>query len=124
MPDIPGLAKGLGVTFKTMINTWTKGAVTVQFSSFRAMTPRARVGGASFSLGYWTVTAGFSIVFKVMPRPLTSPGNSGTSNLRGKPRCDCGAGEKRDRHQRTTFNTPVAMMLTSEIGIRIFQANA
>jgi NADH-quinone oxidoreductase subunit I len=31
MPDIPGLAKGLGVTFKTMINTWTKGAVTVQY---------------------------------------------------------------------------------------------
>jgi len=31
MPELPGLAKGLAVTFKTMINTWTKGAVTVQY---------------------------------------------------------------------------------------------
>ena len=31
MPELPGLAKGLGVTFKTMINTWTNGAVTVQY---------------------------------------------------------------------------------------------
>ena len=30
---------------------------TVQFSSLRAMTPRARGGGASFSCGYCTVTA-------------------------------------------------------------------
>ena len=32
---------------------------TVQFSSLRAMTPRARGGGASFTCGYCTVTAGF-----------------------------------------------------------------
>lgn len=31
MPELPGFAKGLGVTFKTMIDTWTKGAVTVQY---------------------------------------------------------------------------------------------
>ena len=30
---------------------------TVQFSSLRAMTPRARAAGASFSCGYCTVTA-------------------------------------------------------------------
>src|SRR5262245_48849244 len=46
---------------------------TVQFSSLRAMTPRARVGGASFSWGYCTVTAPSSMVLNVMPRPLMSP---------------------------------------------------
>jgi len=43
MPEIPGLAKGLGVTFKTMINTWTKGAVTVQYPHEKeALAPRTR----------------------------------------------------------------------------------
>jgi NADH-quinone oxidoreductase subunit I len=43
MPDIPGLAKGLGVTFKTMINTWTKGAVTVQYPHEKEdLAPRTR----------------------------------------------------------------------------------
>src|SRR5919199_5361900 len=46
---------------------------TVQFSSFRAITPRARVGGASFSFGYCTVTAGSSIVLNVTPSPLMRP---------------------------------------------------
>src|SRR5262249_9626151 len=48
---------------------------TVQFSSFSAMTPRARVGGSSRSCGYCTVTAGFSIVLNVMPRPPITPGS-------------------------------------------------
>jgi NADH-quinone oxidoreductase subunit I len=43
MPDIPGLAKGLGVTFKTMIATWTKGAVTVQYPHEKEdLAPRTR----------------------------------------------------------------------------------
>ncbi len=43
MPELPGLAKGLGVTFKTMINTWTKGAVTVQYPHEKeALAPRTR----------------------------------------------------------------------------------
>ena len=43
MPELPGLAKGLGVTFKTMINTWTKGAVTVQYPHEREdLAPRTR----------------------------------------------------------------------------------
>src|ERR1700704_747318 len=48
---------------------------TVQFSSLRAMTPRARPGGSSRSWGYCTVTAGFIIVRKVTPRPETTPGS-------------------------------------------------
>src|SRR5262249_6936311 len=50
---------------------------TVQFSSLSAMTPRARVGGASRSCGYCTVTAGLSIVLSVTPSPLTRPGSFG-----------------------------------------------
>ena len=43
MPELPGLAKGLGVTFKTMINTWTKGAVTVQYPHEKEdLAPRPR----------------------------------------------------------------------------------
>jgi NADH-quinone oxidoreductase subunit I len=43
MPELPGLAKGLGVTFKTMINTWTKGAVTVQYPHEKEdLAPRTR----------------------------------------------------------------------------------
>jgi NADH-quinone oxidoreductase subunit I len=43
MPDIPGFAKGLGVTFKTMITTWTKGAVTVQYPHEKEdLAPRTR----------------------------------------------------------------------------------
>jgi NADH-quinone oxidoreductase subunit I len=43
MPELPGLAKGLGVTFKTMIDTWTKGAVTVQYPHEKEdLAPRTR----------------------------------------------------------------------------------
>ena len=43
MPELPGLAKGLGVTFKTMVNTWTKGAVTVQYLHDKEdLSPRTR----------------------------------------------------------------------------------
>ena len=43
MPELPGLAKGLAVTFKTMINTWTKGAVTVQYPHEKEdLAPRTR----------------------------------------------------------------------------------
>ncbi len=43
MPELPGLAKGLGITFKTMINTWTKGAVTVQYPHEKEdLAPRTR----------------------------------------------------------------------------------
>ena len=43
MPDIPGLGKGLGVTFKTMVKTWTKGAVTVQYPHEKEdLAPRTR----------------------------------------------------------------------------------
>lgn len=43
MPELPGLAKGLGVTLKTMVNTWTKGAVTVQYPHEREdLAPRTR----------------------------------------------------------------------------------
>src|SRR5215217_2216632 len=51
---------------------------TVQLSSRSAMTPRARVGGASFSLGYWTVSAPWVTVrpsvFNVTPMPFRRPG--------------------------------------------------
>src|SRR5919107_1066708 len=50
---------------------------TVQFSSLSAMTPRARGAGSSRSCGYCTVTAGFSIVLNVMPRPPITPGSLG-----------------------------------------------
>src|SRR5215213_9443450 len=50
---------------------------TVQFSSFNAMTPRARAAGSSRSCGYCTVTAGFIIVLNVMPRPPITPGSLG-----------------------------------------------
>src|SRR5262249_22409592 len=46
---------------------------TVQFSSFSAITPRARVGGSSRSCGYCTVTVGFVIVLNVTPRPVSIP---------------------------------------------------
>src|SRR5688500_19826894 len=43
MPELPGLVKGLGVTFKTMITTWTKGAVTVQYPHEKQdLSPRTR----------------------------------------------------------------------------------
>jgi len=43
MPELPGMAKGLAVTFKTMINTWTKGAVTVQYPHEKEdLAPRTR----------------------------------------------------------------------------------
>jgi NADH-quinone oxidoreductase subunit I len=43
VPELPGLAKGLGITFKTMINTWTKGAVTVQYPHEKEdLAPRTR----------------------------------------------------------------------------------
>ena len=51
-------------------------------------------GRGSFSCGYCTVTAGFSIVLNVTPRPLIRPGSSA-----------CG-------HQNTTFKTPVTMMFS------------
>ena len=57
---------------------------TVQLSSRRAMTPRARVGGASFSLGYCTVSAPLVMVrpsvFNVTPMPFSSPGIFGLPN--------------------------------------------
>src|SRR4051794_20829136 len=46
---------------------------TVQFSSFSAMTPRARATGSSRSCGYCTVTAGFIIVLNVTPSPVSIP---------------------------------------------------
>jgi len=43
MPELPGLMKGLGVTFKTMITTWTQGAVTVQYPHEKEdLAPRTR----------------------------------------------------------------------------------
>ncbi len=43
MPELPGLAKGLGVTFKTMLETWRHGAVTVEYPKQKeAPAPRAR----------------------------------------------------------------------------------
>src|SRR5688572_19860373 len=54
---------------------------TVQLSSRRAITPRARVGGASFSRGYCTVSAPSLIVrpsvLRVTPSPLNIPGTLG-----------------------------------------------
>ena len=77
---------------------------TVQFSSLRAITPRARGVGSSFTWGYCTVTAGLSIVRNVTPRPLTRPGSCG--------------------HQNTTFRTPVTRMFSRRSGMRNFQAKA
>ncbi len=55
---------------------------TVQFSSFRAMTPRARAAGASFSCGYCTVTAGFSIVLQRHAEAFDEAGQLGSRQLR------------------------------------------
>src|SRR5215475_16057401 len=46
---------------------------TVQFSSFNAMTPRARGAGSSRSCGYCTVTAGLVMVLNVTPSPVSIP---------------------------------------------------
>src|SRR5207302_6445130 len=46
---------------------------TVQFSSFRAMTPRERGGRGAISSGYCTVTALDTMWRMVIPRPLSSP---------------------------------------------------
>jgi hypothetical protein len=50
----------------------------VQLSSCNAITPRARIGGASFSRGYCTVFEPFLnvriIVLNVTARPLIIPG--------------------------------------------------
>src|SRR5690349_21110851 len=54
---------------------------TVQFSSFNAITPRARAGGSSRSCGYCTVTAGLSIVLSVTPNPVTRPGSFGFMSI-------------------------------------------
>ena len=54
----------------------------VQLPSWSAITPRARIGGASFSCGYCTVLAPCVAVRKsvpsVTPRPLTRPGTRAT----------------------------------------------
>src|SRR4030095_8461958 len=98
---------------------------TVQLSSLRAMTPRARGAGASFSWGYCTVAApldgaGMSglmppgrnivrvIVLNVTPRPLTRPGVLGAGSL---------------AIYQATFNAMVARMFTSDSGMRTFQAS-
>jgi hypothetical protein len=50
----------------------------VQLSSCNAITPRARIGGVSFSCGYCTVLAPFLnvriMVLNVTARPLIIPG--------------------------------------------------
>src|SRR5262245_65455662 len=87
---------------------------TVQFSSLRAMTPRARGAGISFSRGYCTVAApidgagisvfmhrggnvDFLMVLRVTPKPLTSPGALGAGNV---------------AIQHTSFTAMVASMYT------------
>src|SRR6266481_814164 len=67
---------------------------TVQFSSFSAITPRARAGGSSRSCGYCTVTAGFIIVRNVTPRPVSMPLISRfialpPTHSRGRPPAQC-----------------------------------
>src|SRR4051794_11763689 len=80
---------------------------TVQFSDLRAITPRDRVGGASLTCGYCTVTARLVMVRNVTPRPFNSPVG-----------IQSGAGIA----QNTTFRTAVAMRFTSDKGMRNFQA--
>src|ERR1041384_5328460 len=76
----------------------------VQFSSWSAMTPRARAVGSSFSCGYWTVTGPppmesglrvWTISPNVTPRPLMRPGSLGIR--RGPPR-DRGTGRSLPHH--------------------------
>src|SRR5437870_12259287 len=74
---------------------------TVQFSSLRAMTPRARVGGCSRSWGYCVVWLPLSIVRNVTPRPFTSPGISG---IRAVPPTDSSP-ERSERSERVTAKT-------------------
>src|SRR5215813_8292227 len=85
---------------------------TVQFSSLRAMTPRERGAGVSFSWGYCTVAApldgaGVSVL-NVTPRPLTRPGVLGAGSL---------------AIYQATFSAMVARMFTSDSGMRTFQAS-
>ena len=86
----------------------------VQFSSCNAITPRARIGGDSFSLGYCTVAAPSvtvrTSVPNVTPSPLTRPGTLGMRDqLLG--------------HQ-ATFTMAVTAMLARDRGISTFHANA
>src|SRR3954465_4594652 len=83
---------------------------TVQLSSRKAMTPRARFVGASFSCGYCTVLAPLVIVvinvLKVTPSPFIRPGTFGFIAISSTPsedhlqdRCDHDVGEgERDQH--------------------------
>src|ERR687886_2953862 len=91
---------------------------TVQFSSFRAITPRARGARSSFSWGYWTVTAPLVqvliMVLNVTPRPLARPGSSGIADSSGAIEAD----------HTNTLKAAVAMMLRRERGMRTFQAKA
>src|SRR6476469_881324 len=82
---------------------------TVQLTSRRAMTPRARSGGASFSCGYCTVAApppiflGVTVCassLNVTPRPFSTPGTSfAIVRLRPSSECDLQAGRDHDVDQ-------------------------
>src|SRR5207249_2965580 len=99
---------------------------TVQFSSFSAMTPRARVGGSSRSCGYCTVTAGFNIVLSVTPKPLTRPGSFGffmsSHPVRRKPAsargeaesCEHGERAAASRVSRLAASEPMVMVSSSK----------
>src|SRR5581483_2418185 len=65
---------------------------TVQFSSRRAITPRARGARVSFSWGYCTVTAPCSIVMNVSLRPLTMPTGAWMVRSMGSGRVGLGMG--------------------------------
>ena len=77
MPQLPGLIKGLGVTFKTMLEP----NVTVQYPHVKeAPAPRSR-GVIALKEENCTVTAGRNIVPRVTPRPLMSPGSCGLEGI-------------------------------------------
>src|SRR5579864_5114018 len=65
---------------------------TVQFSSSSAITPRVRGASVSFSCGYCTVTAPWSIVVNVSFRPLTMPMGVWMARSMGSGRVGLGMG--------------------------------
>ena len=92
--------------------------LTVQFSSFRAITPRERGGRGAISSGYWTVTDRETMWRMVIPRPLSRPvPNVAFLSF------DSSFSSLPPYVQWASFSAPVTKMLTSDSGISTFQAN-
>ena len=100
----------------------------VQFSSFRAITPRERGGRGAISSGYCTVTALETMWRMVIPRPLSRPVPnvaflSFDSSFTQSPLPRRPSRRRIIQVQWASFSAPVTKMLASDSGISTFQAN-